>query len=346
MQKMRAISWPRFAALLCSKITVEIAPGPASIGTARGVMAISVFFMPASVSSSVSRTRERSARNMSSATSNSTMLPAIWNAGKVMPRTRKIKSPARANVTRMPALTKQASCAIFVRCCGVSLGVMARKAGTTPSGSMMAKSDVVARRMNSIVFMPAVGRGRPSGRTGRENRLAHPVNYFFVGRANRRQYTAEAGSGGIAFAGDKIVRAQPHATGHGHDFFRCKIKPFGLDCFRSMKSLQHRGSPAPVGERAIHGRRPFFGGKIAPQKNTARTPGAVGKPGDFQNQFTLTLGKCFELFPVGQIQLRNGGVRRQRRRIQHPRIRRHFQQALKKIFAEILAPEITQVPIP
>ena len=65
------------AAWLCKRIAVEMAPGPASIGTASGVMAMSFFSTPAAVSSRVSCTRERWARSMSSATSSSTMLAAI-----------------------------------------------------------------------------------------------------------------------------------------------------------------------------------------------------------------------------------------------------------------------------
>ena len=75
-------------------MAVEIAPGPASIGMASGVMAMSVFSAPAAVSSEVSCTRERCARNMSSATSSRTMLAAIWKAGMVMPRNLKIHLPA------------------------------------------------------------------------------------------------------------------------------------------------------------------------------------------------------------------------------------------------------------
>jgi len=53
---------------------VEIAPGPASIGTASGVMAMSIFCAAASVSSCVSCVRERCALSMSSATRSRMML--------------------------------------------------------------------------------------------------------------------------------------------------------------------------------------------------------------------------------------------------------------------------------
>jgi hypothetical protein len=50
-------------------MTVEMAPGPASMGMASGVTAMSFFSMPALVSSLVCCTRERWARSMSSAIS-------------------------------------------------------------------------------------------------------------------------------------------------------------------------------------------------------------------------------------------------------------------------------------
>ena len=94
MHKYRAMRCPRLAAWLCSTTAVEMAPGPDSIGIASGVTAMSVFATPAAVSSEVSCTRERCARNMSSATSSSTMLAASWKAGIVMPRNLNIHFPA------------------------------------------------------------------------------------------------------------------------------------------------------------------------------------------------------------------------------------------------------------
>ena len=56
---------------------VEIAPGPASIGTPSGVMAMSSLAAPAATSSSVYFAVERLAYNISSAIRSSRMLPAI-----------------------------------------------------------------------------------------------------------------------------------------------------------------------------------------------------------------------------------------------------------------------------
>ena len=48
-----------------------------------------------------------------------------------------------------PAVTKHASFAVRMRCSGVSLGVMARNAGTTASGSTITKSELAASTMYS-----------------------------------------------------------------------------------------------------------------------------------------------------------------------------------------------------
>ena len=55
----------------------NFAPGPESIGIARGVTAMSAFSAPAAVSSAVTCARARSARNMSKAMILNNMLPAI-----------------------------------------------------------------------------------------------------------------------------------------------------------------------------------------------------------------------------------------------------------------------------
>src|SRR6266699_1111854 len=80
-----------------STITVEIAPGPASIGTPSGMMPISSFWIPSAVSTGVSRWRLRRAWTMSRAFRPMSTPPAILNAPIVMPKILKIMLPPRAN---------------------------------------------------------------------------------------------------------------------------------------------------------------------------------------------------------------------------------------------------------
>ena len=75
------------------------------------------------------------------------MLAASWKAGIVMPRNLKTHFPAMAKASNTPAATQQASRAILIRCSGVSVGVMARNAGTAASGSTITKSELAASRM-------------------------------------------------------------------------------------------------------------------------------------------------------------------------------------------------------
>src|ERR1051325_5754717 len=66
-----------------------------------------------------------------------------------MPRKLKINCPLSAKVSSPPAMAAQASRAMPSRWAGVSVGVMARKPGTTAMGSTMTKSELVARKVYS-----------------------------------------------------------------------------------------------------------------------------------------------------------------------------------------------------
>src|SRR5438552_8404896 len=121
---------------------------------------------------------------MSSATSNKTMLAANWKAGMVMPRNLKIHLPATAKTINTPAITQQARPAMRTRCSGVSVGVMARKAGTVASGSTMTKSELAARRtysaswwLKELIWLNV----KSLNRAGGEDSISHAVNDFFVG---------------------------------------------------------------------------------------------------------------------------------------------------------------------
>src|SRR5436190_1018528 len=70
----------------------------------------------------------------------------------VIPRNLKIHLPATANPINTPAVTQHATRAIRIRSAGVSVGVIARKAGTVAKGSTMTKRELVASRMYSGRF--------------------------------------------------------------------------------------------------------------------------------------------------------------------------------------------------
>src|SRR5262245_25041862 len=90
---------------------------------------------------------------MSKAMRSSSTLPAIWKAGKVMPRNLKIHFPASAKRIKAPAATRQASRAMRNWAAGGSFGGMAMKAGTTAIGSTTTKSELNARRVYSVRLM-------------------------------------------------------------------------------------------------------------------------------------------------------------------------------------------------
>src|ERR1041384_4341375 len=85
----------------------------------------------------------------------------------VMPKTLKINCPATANTSSTPAITQQASRAVRMRSCGVSVGVIARNAGTVASGSTMTKSELAASRMYSSRLTIKLEAGRSESQMGR-----------------------------------------------------------------------------------------------------------------------------------------------------------------------------------
>jgi hypothetical protein len=128
---------------------VEIAPGPESMGMARGVMAMSSLAIPSWVSSAVSWSGERLALSMSRAERRRISPPAIWKAGRVIPKSRKILGPMAAKEVITVAQVKQAVRAIRRLASGESRAVMARKAGMAAKGSTIAKRDPKVSRAYS-----------------------------------------------------------------------------------------------------------------------------------------------------------------------------------------------------
>src|ERR1700691_1640868 len=80
-----------------STITVEIAPGPASIAIPNGIMLASCFSAPSCCSSAVAFVPDCLACSMSSPIPIRIIPPAILKAGSVMPNILKIRLPASAN---------------------------------------------------------------------------------------------------------------------------------------------------------------------------------------------------------------------------------------------------------
>lgn len=92
---------------------------------------------------------------MSSAIISSTALPAIWNAGKVMPRYRKIHCPTNAKRMSTAAATAHAMPAVRIRSAGVSRGVIARNSGTRAIGSVITNREPSERTTNSVKLIDA-----------------------------------------------------------------------------------------------------------------------------------------------------------------------------------------------
>src|SRR6266850_100344 len=95
-----------------------------------------------------------------------------------------------------------------IRCSGVSVGVIARKAGTTASGSTMTKSELEASKMYSGKVTVSPGWIRCLNGAWRENGVGHAVNDLFIGRTDGRQHATEIRARAFGFSGDKVIRAE------------------------------------------------------------------------------------------------------------------------------------------
>lgn len=73
----------------------------------------------------------------------------------VIPRILNTVEPATENTSNTAAVVPQATLAVRNRCSGVSLGVMARKAGAVASGSTITNNELPASRMYSLKLNPA-----------------------------------------------------------------------------------------------------------------------------------------------------------------------------------------------
>ena len=131
-----------------STITVEMDPGPASIGMPSGTMPMSSLCAPSLASLAVSLVAGRRACTMSIPIRSRMMPPAILNAGRVMPRISKTKVPAKAKAVSKRKQVQAARLAIRRRCWLVESAVMARKVGTSANGSTRKKMDERVTRKN------------------------------------------------------------------------------------------------------------------------------------------------------------------------------------------------------
>src|SRR5207248_3157963 len=105
------------------------------------------------------------------------------------------------------------------------------------------------------------------------------MNDFLVGRADRRQHSAELCAGGVTFAADKVVGTKAHAARQGNQLTGGKVIIAALDDLGLMIPLQDAGRTLEAVESSIHRRAPIDVRKIAAQVNAARAPGILGETG-------------------------------------------------------------------
>ena len=122
-------------------MTVEIAPGPAMSGIPRGTIDGSSF------AGTFARSEWSSPRSVVSPIVVKRIPPAIWKAGRVMPKKPKIAPPVRAKSARMSAAASDARKAIRRRSSGAP-EVRDTKIGAASIGLITEKRDENARTTN------------------------------------------------------------------------------------------------------------------------------------------------------------------------------------------------------
>src|ERR1700728_5326702 len=129
-------------------MTLEMAPGPASMGMPSGTIPASSLAAASWVSACDSWVGERLASIMSMPMSMRMRPPAISNAGSLMPNSAKMNWPANANEINTMKHVRAAFQAIRRRRAGSTPLVMAMKEGMAAQGATRKKIELRASREN------------------------------------------------------------------------------------------------------------------------------------------------------------------------------------------------------
>src|ERR1041384_4954215 len=117
------------------------------------------------------------------------------------------------------------------------------------------------------------GEPPPSRGAWCEDRLAHAVDDFFLGRYDRGQHAAEGGPRGFPIAMDKVVGTKADAAFHGLEFIARKVKPLGIHRAGFVEALKHVRRLRKTLERLIDGGGPLALREITAQVDAAPAPG-------------------------------------------------------------------------
>ena len=100
-----------------------------------------------------------------------------------------------------------------------------------------------------------------------------------------------------------------------------------LDLFDALRDV---AGMFKIGSQLFTAAGPDVVRQIVADVNTARAPCLWRIAGNFQDQIPFSLGERLKLLPIGQIQFGDRSVRRQRRRINDPRVGNHLEHPLEK----------------
>jgi hypothetical protein len=153
--------------------------------------------------------------------------------------------------------------------------------------------DQVASRISSAVVLGTIAGIITYSR--REDGVVMPWTIFLSAPDNGRQHAAEVRTRRVAFAGHKIIRAQPHAalSSARVRFWRNQTIPRPLAT--ACGTAGARWARWLKFFRRVHRRAPVRLRQIAAEKHAARAPGIFRKAGHLQNQVALLLRQRFQL---------------------------------------------------
>src|SRR3954452_9472579 len=113
-----------------------------------------------------------------------------------------------------------------------------------------------------------------SSRTGYHDGIFHPVDYFFIRRADGSQDTSQLG----LFATHEIIGGEPGATGHPVHLTADRIEVVEVIQAALVELLQDGGCMGKGSQCFVDGTGPFWLRHIVSNRHATAAPGKFGEP--------------------------------------------------------------------
>src|SRR5256714_10607605 len=172
----------------------------------------------------------------------------------------------------------------------------------------------------------------------REDRVAHPVEQFLVGRDDGGE---DAVQFGLAVF-EEIIRAKPDAAAHRLYLASLVVPITMIDQARLMETLHETWRGLEIHEGFVNRAFPFDLRHIGADDNSATPPPQRRKAAHLNEKVPLFLAEFAGLAPILDLETRNDRVLRHGRWIERPAVGNDFLQFQKIFFAEFAPPEFPE----